>query len=64
MFSERIFKKINKSRKFMNKNKKIISASLAFASGVSLLIHNAKANEEKTAEKALKEQVKTEKNQL
>ena len=48
----------------MNKNKKIISASLAFAPGVSLLIHNAKANEEKTAEKALKEQVKTEKNQL
>ena len=59
MFSERIFKKINKRRKFMNKNKKIISASLALALGVSLLIPNAKANEEKTVEKALKEPVKT-----
>ena len=43
----------------MNKNKKIISASLALALGVSLLIPNAKANEEKTLEKALKEPVKT-----
>lgn len=43
----------------MNKNKKIISASLALALGVSLLIPNAKANEEKTVEKALKEPVKT-----
>ena len=42
----------------MNKNKKIISASLALALGVSLLIPNAKANEEKTVEKALKEPVK------
>ncbi len=59
MFSERIFKKINKRRKFMNKNKKIISASLALALGVSLLIPNAKANEEKSVENALKEPVKT-----
>ena len=43
----------------MNKNKKIISASLALALGVSLLIPNAKANEEKTVENALKEPVKT-----
>ena len=43
----------------MNKNKKIINASLALALGVSLLIPNAKANEEKTVEKALKEPVKT-----
>ena len=43
----------------MNKNKKIISASLALALGVSLLNPNAKANEEKTLEKALKEPVKT-----
>ncbi|MDU2376045.1 peptidase [Anaerococcus vaginalis] len=43
----------------MNKNKKIISANLALALGVSLLIPNAKANEEKTLEKALKEPVKT-----
>ena len=43
----------------MNKNKKIISASLALALGVSLLIPNAKANEEKTLENALKEPVKT-----
>ena len=43
----------------MNKNKKIISASLALAIGVSLLIPNAKANEEKTLENALKETVKT-----
>lgn len=43
----------------MNKNKKIISTSLALALGVSLLIPNAKANEEKTLEKALKEPVKT-----
>ncbi|OFL14158.1 hypothetical protein HMPREF2782_03390 [Anaerococcus sp. HMSC068A02] len=43
----------------MNKNKKIISASLVLALGVSLLIPNAKANEEKTLEKALKEPVKT-----
>ncbi|QQB62787.1 peptidase [Anaerococcus vaginalis] len=59
MFSERIFKKISKRRKFMNKNKKIISASLALALGVSLLIPNAKANEEKTLEKILKEPAKT-----
>ncbi|MBS4890100.1 MAG: peptidase [Anaerococcus vaginalis] len=59
MFSERILKKINKRRKFMNKNKKIISASLALALGVSLLIPNAKANEEKSVENALKEPVKT-----
>ena len=38
---------------------KIINASLALALGVSLLIPNAKANEEKTVEKALKEPVKT-----
>ena len=43
----------------MNKNKKIISASLALALGVSLIIPNAKANEEKSVEKALKEPVKT-----
>ena len=43
----------------MNKNKKIISASLALALGVSLLIPNAKANEEKSVENALKEPVKT-----
>ena len=43
----------------MNKNKKIISTSLALALGVSLLIPNTKANEEKTVEKALKEPVKT-----
>ena len=43
----------------MNKNKKIISASLALALGVSLLIPNAKANEEKTVENALKEPVIT-----
>ena len=43
----------------MNKNKKIISASLALALGVSLLIPNAKANEEKSVENALKEQAKT-----
>ena len=43
----------------MNKNKKIISASLALALGVSLLIPNAKANEEKTLEKVLKEPAKT-----
>ena len=43
----------------MIKNKKIISASLALALGVSLIIPNAKANEEKTVEKALKEPVKT-----
>lgn len=43
----------------MNKNKKIISASLALALGVSLLIPNAKADEEKTLENALKEPVKT-----
>ena len=43
----------------MNKNKKIISASLVLALGVSLLIPNAKANEEKSVEKALKEPVKT-----
>ena len=43
----------------MNKNKKIISASLVLALGVSLLIPNAKANEEETVEKALKEPVKT-----
>ena len=43
----------------MNKNKKIISSALALALGVSLLIPNAKANEEKTVEKALKEPVKT-----
>ena len=44
----------------MNKNKKIISASLALALGVSLIIPNAKANEEKSVENALKEPVKTE----
>ena len=43
----------------MNKNKKIISASLALALGVSLLIPNAKANEEKSVENVLKEPVKT-----
>ena len=43
----------------MNKNKKIISASLVLALGVSLLIPNAKANEEKSVENALKEPVKT-----
>ena len=43
----------------MNKNKKIISASLALALGVSLLIPDAKANEEKSVENALKEPVKT-----
>lgn len=43
----------------MNKNKKIISASLALALGVSLLIPDAKANEEKTLEKILKEPAKT-----
>ena len=43
----------------MNKNKKIISASLALALGVSLIIPNAKANEDKTVEKALKEPVQT-----
>ncbi len=43
----------------MNKNKKIISASLALALGVSLIIPNAKANEEKSVENALKEPVKT-----
>ena len=46
----------------MNKNKKIISASLALALGVSLLIPNAKANEEKSVENALKEPVKTSEN--
>ena len=46
----------------MNKNKKIISTSLALALGVSLIIPNAKANEEKTVEKALKEPVKTSEN--
>ncbi len=35
----------------MNKNKKNISASLALALGVRLIIPNAKANEEKTVEK-------------
>ena len=43
----------------MNKNKKIISASLALALGVSLLIPDAKANEEKSLEKILKEPAKT-----
>ena len=43
----------------MNKNKKIISSALALALGISLIIPNAKANEEKTLEKALKEPVKT-----
>ena len=46
----------------MNKNKKIISASLALALGVSLLIPNAKANEEKSVENVLKEPVKTSEN--
>ena len=46
----------------MNKNKKIISASLALALWVSLLIPNAKANEEKSVENALKEPVKTSEN--
>ena len=46
----------------MNKNKKIISARLALALGVSLLIPNAKANEEKSVENALKEPVKTSEN--
>lgn len=43
----------------MNKNKKIISTSLALALGISLIIPNVKANEEKTVEKVLKEQVNT-----
>lgn len=43
----------------MNKNKKIISSALALALGISLIIPNAKANEEKAVEKALKEPVKT-----
>lgn len=43
----------------MNKNKKIISSALALALGISLIIPNAKANEEKAVDKALKEPVKT-----
>lgn len=43
----------------MDKNKKIISSALALALGISLIIPNAKANEEKAVDKALKEPVKT-----